>query len=559
MASLTQWLGYQLGLMFHGLRVGAQGRKLSVYAGAKRTRQTDGWGSYDVAPNVALQSDGPLLRGRARELDRDNPVVRGSLDSYVDSVLSNPIQVRSAVRFPGSPGQPLRDRQLARQWNMRCDELWTEWANDPMLCDLSGHQTFDEMQDLFVHSIRLSGEVLILRHRRENPRGIPDVRLEFVEPDCLGGGWSVGKNMASREWVRDGIEYDEDLRPRKFWIQRNRALGLSQAEEWDARDVIHAYVRRRPGQVIGETALAPGAETIFHLGSWLDSETKQNSALAKIFGVVKAFSPESVFPTADQGSSTFPSDSGAGEVSEARRVASIQLGQILELEPGEEFSQIAQNRPGTSFGILTKALLKMFSNSQGQTYEQASGDYSESNYSSARMAMMAKQPGWRKWRRRTASRFVGESRRWWIEEGLLGGELEFIPGLDELREYYRHRTQLPGDAHVDPAKEMIADGMALAAGRLSLGDLVARDGGDLEEQAEKVAEAIEIYKRHGIPITWFDSTPAAIVPGQEEFIAKAGIGPEPAEDGGDGETQNGNDDERIPILNGKSRRNGWHD
>lgn len=459
----------------------------STYASAKRTRMNVGWGTRDTTdPNRAIREDAYLLRERAWQLDRDNPIAGGTTDALVDGVLSSPIRPISAAKD--------RNGALAKDWNKAADECFRAWAEEPTYCDLTGHDDFAALQDLVLRTVDLAGEAIVLRHVRENDEGIPSVRIEVCEPDVLGTGRGWLRATATGGVIRDGVTYDSDMRPVSYQIK-----GLDGAMvTWKAEDVLHIYQRRRPGQVFGEPSSARCGEFIYQVGEYQSTELKQANALARFFGVA----------TSQSGGILGQSDTD-GTSEAGHSVSDVEIGQVLNLNPGETFTQLQQTRPGSTMDQFQGRVLSGFAIGRGMTYEQVSGDYARTNYSSAQMSALAKLPTANKRRAFVRDRFVAEVRFWVIQQGILDGYLDPIEGVP-VREYWRCAWSMPGDRHIDQAKQATSDDVQLKQGRIAITDLHSRDGNPTEEQVAKIAAAMELFKAAGISTSWMQVAPDSV-------------------------------------------------
>jgi lambda family phage portal protein len=134
----------------------------------------------------------------------------------------------------------------------------------------------------------------------------------------------------------------------------------------------------------------------------------------------------------------------------------------------------------------------------GVSYATLSRDYSESNYSSSRLSLLDDRDQWRvlqSWMIECFHRRVFEE---WLDLAVLSGDLQ-LAQYETNPEPFRAVRWIPrGWQWVDPAKEMQAYKDAVRCGFTTLSDVVASQGGDLEDLMQQRRRELDMAEQLGI-------------------------------------------------------------
>ena len=191
-------------------------------------------------------------------------------------------------------------------------------------------------------------------------------------------------------------------------------------------------------------------------------------------------------------------------------------------------------RDTTGFDAFTRAVLRLIASALGLTYEELSMDFSQTNYSSARAAMLIA------WTETLALRGLIESQIAqpfhvaWLEEAFDSGMLKTPAGAPSFYEamdaYAAGRWVGPGRGTIDPVKEIDAFTAKVEAGGGTLEDLCAElDGTDWEVIAEQRARERAKYAELGMAYPGdAPPQPSAPVEGQAEQDRQADARPAPS-------------------------------
>ena len=117
----------------------------------------------------------------------------------------------------------------------------------------------------------------------------------------------------------------------------------------------------------------------------------------------------------------------------------------------------------------------------GCSFEAISSDYSQSNYSSSRLAMLQDRDHWRTIQKMLKETFYQPIFEYWLEMAVLSGTLTLPTYTTTPEVYEKVRWVCRGYSYIDPQKEIAAQRDAIRSGLKTLSQCIAENGGDVEE------------------------------------------------------------------------------
>jgi lambda family phage portal protein len=434
------------------LQVEAMTTAKRSYDAAKLGRRTSGWIAGGGSANAETVNVLPILRYRSRELVRNNPYAARAIDILAANTVGTGIRPEA-----------IDPRALA---------LWERWA-ETTECDAEGQLDFYGIQRLVARTVEESGECLIrLRTRRPEDKLSVPLQLQVMEPDFLDASKDTS-SLANGGTIEGGIEFDAIGRRAAYWLYKAHPgeLTLRQVESVrvDARDVLHVYDKKRPGQNRGVPKLATVAMKLKDLDDY------QEAALirAKIEACMAAFVTKQ--DSGDINPLAPVSETVAGE-----RIEAFEPGMIEYLNPGESI-EFANPTASGGFEPYTLHTLMAIAAGIGITYDQLTGDLRQANYSSLRAGKvefrrLVEQQQWQIF----VPMLCAPIWRRFIADAVLAGALR--PGL------YPAEWSPPRHEPIDPKKDLDADITAIRAGLMTWRQGVARMGFDPSRQLQEIAE-----------------------------------------------------------------------
>lgn len=507
--------------------------KARAYAGAAMGRTTADWVGLSTSADAEIYGSLRGLRNRSRQLCRDNEHAKNGLRLVVNNVVGQGIGFQSEIlkrRGKGQLNEPVNDA---------IEKAWRRWGR-ARRCHTAGKLGWAQIQRVVMAGAVESGEILVRKVRRKFADSRVPFALELIEADQLVDTWT-GRAPNGNQ-VRMGIEVDEWLRPVAYWLYPrhpgdNIATGIPQTNEYQrvpADEIIHIGLFERPNQTRCVPWFHAAMVKLRHIGGTEEAEIVRARASAAVMGFVQhedADLPE-------------PDDSADGEEN-GERVWDMAPGTIRELPPGTTFSGFNPSSANAALDPFLRYMLRSVAAGIGLSYESLSRDYSQSNYSSSRLALLDDRDNWRVLQAWLIEVFHQEVFEAWLEMAVLCGELD-LPGYETDPEIYQAVRWMPrGWDWVDPQREVNAAIAAVRAGFTTVADVVAAKGGDWEDVFKQAQRERQNAKDLGLEYETFASK-AAGQQGVPVQTSGQGEQPKPGKDDEDaepGEPGSGNDEE----------------
>jgi lambda family phage portal protein len=169
------------------------------------------------------------------------------------------------------------------------------------------------------------------------------------------------------------------------------------------------------------------------------------------------------------------------EIYDGDRVSEFTPGVFKYLQPGESVTVPDLNAPDGQLEPFTRSMLRAAAAGIGVSFESISKNFSESNYSSSRLSLLEERDTYKVMQRYMIENFHQEVFAAWMDMAVLSGELN-LPGYETNPERYRTAKWVPRSWEwVDPQKEVNAYKIAVRSGFKTLGQVIAEQGGDLDD------------------------------------------------------------------------------
>lgn len=490
-----------------------------AYAGASWGRTTNDWITLSTSADAELYTGLRTLRNRTRQLVRDNEYAKQALRLIVNNIVGQGI---------GMQGQVMQRRggKLDEKVNDKIEDLWQRWGSKGRWCHTAGRLSWADLQRMAIRSVAESGEVLIRKVRRGFAGSPVPFALEIIEADQLVDNWS-GRVGNSGNEIRMGVEVDEWQRPVAYWLYPrhpgdNMVSGVPQSNDYQrvpADEIIHLGLFERPNQTRCVPWFHAAMMKLRHIGGYEEAEIVRARASASIMGFIQ--SPEVDMPGEE-------ADDADG-LMDGERVMDLAPGTIRQLAPGESFNGFDPSSANPAIEPFMRFMLRSFAAGVGVSYESVSRDYSQSNYSSSRLALLDDRDQWRVMQQWLITSLHQEVFEAWTEMAVLSGTLD-LPAYESLPELYHSVRWMPrGWDWVDPAKEVAAAKAAIRAGFTTVADVASGKGGDYEDIFRQLRRERDLAKEYDLVL---DSDPAQVNDKGAEQAAPAAPGADKA-DGAD--------------------------
>lgn len=453
--------------------------KRAVYAEAVRSyeaghidRFNDMWTPINMDTENADKIQRDLIKARARSLENNSDMAESAIGSVVRNSVGTGI--RPQARTPND------------QVNKTLESLWKVWVQQEN-CDITGQQTFYEIQALLLRRKVVDGESII-RKVYDKKAKIP-LKLQMIKPDLLDSYLLTAPK--TNRVIRSGIELDDYLKPVAYWIQSKSADGYItyESDRVPAEQILHLWIKRHVDQIRGISELVTSIQRIRDTDEYMRAET----IAAKIAACF------SVFIT-----TTLPTGPIVGRSTrdkEGKPLESIRPGMVAHLRPGETVTTANPSRSITSAKDFVKVQQQLAGAGMGLSYELVSRDFSSATFSSARQGHLED--------RRTflpiQAYMIGHLCRP-VWEAFVDAVV--LAGLVKIEDYWANREVYtaadwitPGWEWIDPQKEANADVTLMRNGGMTLAQWCAGRGYDWEAQLEQMAKEKEKAESLGLDLT----------------------------------------------------------
>lgn len=430
------------------------------YDAAATGRRTVGWSRSGSDANAVNRPALHILREHARDLCRNNGWARRGRGLIGNGVVGRWGIVPKAELPAGAATD-----ELARRWR--------RWADKSTQCDADGRLNFYGLQRMVMRTIVESGEVLIRRRRRRPSDGLDiALQLQVLEPDFLD---TTRDGPTSAGVIVQGVEFDRLGRRIAYWLfdqhpGSGRIFGASSSatsRRIAAEDVLHIFRPERPGQVRGVSWYAPAILKLKDFEDYADA-TLMRQRIAACF---------TAFVTDQDGLSA---PLGKADETGEKPVDEMEPGLILNLPPGKEVTFGTPPSVG-EHASFSAATLRGIAAALDVPYEALTGDYSQVNFSSARMGRLVFQDCVEEWRwDMMVPQFCDPVWGWAMEQLVIG---------EVLRESPSAEWTPPGVQLIDPDKEGLAYKRRVRSGMMTPSEMVREQGKDPEKHwAEYAAD-----------------------------------------------------------------------
>jgi len=450
------------------------------YANARGSRLTGGWLSSSTSADSELSEGLRTLRDRSRALIRDASYAKRARTVVVNNVIGQGIGLQAQVR---TSRDAFNDRV-----NDDIDRVWERWCQADS-CHTGGRLHFGDLERALMSEVFTAGDVFVRIHRRPFGNSIIPFALELIESERLCDDASVPSVPQGRN-LRMGVETDEFHRPVAYYIRqahRNDVRWHNASEKVErvmAEDVIHLAVIDRWPQTRGEPWLHTALRRLNDMDGYSEAEITRARVQACNVGAIET--PED--------SASFGDEQADGTVE-----MEVEPGIFKRLSPGEKLNALSPTAPNPAMDPFMRYMLREVAAGTGVSYESLSRDYSQSNYSSSRLALLDDRDLWRVYQTWFIRTFRVRVHREWLQAAVLSRAIRTIDveayALDAAK-FEETRFKPRGWSWIDPTKEVEAYKEAIKAGITTATDVIAQTSGgrDIEDILNEREQELKMMK-----------------------------------------------------------------
>ena len=372
--------GLALTVQHGAMALGGFSSGTSGHDAAKRsTRRTRGWGPRQGSSAADDLPDIETLRGRSRDLDRNNAIAHGAANTKVNGAIGAGLQLRSVLdaKVLGIAEDDVSELQY---------QIEREWEIFEREADFTGQLHLRDWERVAFRSARISGDVGVARRYRKRPGDTYGTRVVLIEADRICNP----NRRADNDQVQAGVQLGADGEVQGYFVtdrhpgdMRTAALRWSFVPRRGAASGLLQFVLAaditRPGQVRGIPLFAPVEEDLKQLGDYSAAEIKAaiNDAYLFAFEETAAEGDDDGLPAI-----TTP----AGQQSGASDELQLSDLTITSLAPGRKVTVKKPERPNSAFDGFVMAFCKQIGTALDVPYELLMKHFS-SSFSASRGAL----------------------------------------------------------------------------------------------------------------------------------------------------------------------------
>jgi len=466
-----------------GQKTQRSGRQLArrKYAAADQGRLFADFRISETSADDELRNALPVLRARSRDLARNNEYAKRYLNLIKTNVIGESgfsLQVRARNS----------DRSLDAAGNKIIENAFKAWGKKGN-CEISGRMSWLDMQRFAAETLVRDGEVFI---RVLKGAGLKDgVSFQFIESDLIDDK----KNGVERNGnkVRMGVELDEYHRPVAYHVFQKHPndtysshYETQRHERVPAYEMLHIFMPNRTHQNRGEPFMAPAMPAIKMLHGYREAELTAARAAAAKFAVLTT-----------QSGDEFSGD----DMQEETPIIDMEPASVYELPANMDLKLIDPTHPTSAFNDFEKAVLRGIASGLNVSYTSLSNDLSGVSYSSIRQGTIEERDHYKMLQSFLIEHFCQPVYDIWLRNALDFGSVPITADkFDKFSDNSQWRGR--GFAWVDPQREIQAAVTGLTNGLISMNDIAANYGRDVEELFAQIQSDKEMAERYGLKMAF---------------------------------------------------------
>ena len=516
-------------------------RASRVYSSARSSRLLPGAGGSNTSADAELLTSILNLRSRSRQLIRDQSYAKRARGLVVNNVIGPGIGVQAKV---GTMRGPLNQRV-----NDGIEAAWARWTRKDT-CHIGESLTFADIERLAMFEIFDAGEVIIRKHTRADGQ----LTLEVIEGERIADDYQALSPQSPGSTIRLGVELNGYYKPIAYWLRERhpgeiRWVGHDSDRVFrvPAEEIFHLRIITRWPQTRGEPWMHTAIRRLLDIEGYSEAEAIRARAQATRMGIIET--PQDVDDLDTRTQEEKDADANGDPLFH------MEPGIIGKLSPGEKWIDSAPSAPNPQLDPFMRYMIREICVGIGVSYASGSGDYSQTNYSSSRLALLDDRDAWRALQLWFIRSFREELHRAWLAKAMLARS---IPEIDS-QQYWSEPSKFEqvlfkprGWSWIDPTKEVAAYKEAIAGGLTTVTDVIAQTaaGRDIEEILDERKAELEMMDKRGLV---FDTSPAVYIaknaPAEKKAEPASNEDDDAKDDAKDAKTSDDEKPERSVIIN----------
>lgn len=475
-------------------------------------RTTASWGASHSDANRAVRYGLTTMRGRARDLERNDPYAKKFLELVETNIVgANGVTMQSTIGDTLSDGRFVQDDAA----NRIIEREWLAFSR-PGNFDVTGQLSRAAFERLFVRAVARDGEVLV--KRIADPLSKWGRRYQILEADWLDEGYNEDRPDGSR--VVMGVELSPAGAPVAYWLRTRHpgditARTSGERIRYTADQVRLYFLPTRPGQVRGVPWMHAAMSRLYQLG-----EFDESALIAARIGADKTMlleDPEGL--VAEMADGALPGADGTADMDDARSGAlffNSQKGSIDILPRGAKVAQYDPNYPSDAYGPFVLATLRGAASGLIGSYESLSNDRNGVTWTSIRHAVLDERAQWTLLQTWLIDSLCYDLFADWLQTALLSPRrpLDYLPA-GKFDKFNAPKFTGRRWDWVNPKDDIESKLAAIKAKLTSHRRVMAEQGIDLEDLFIEIKADQELAAKYGVDLN--------------DIVLKSNTGPAPGQ------------------------------
>lgn len=439
----------------------------ALYDSGSRGRTNTNWNPQQSADENRLRAERDLIRARARDLERNSDIAESIISAFERHVVGSGMTLQSKAE----------DEKLSDE----AEELWREFCKAEN-CDITGTQSLEEMEEMFVRRYVVDGGILIVKVNVSDPR-FP-FKLQVREVDELATT-IIGGSGNNR--IIDGIELNEHNRPVAYHFKKivNNLALPGESIRVPAENVIYWRKKGSPRQVREISMLATAMNRIKDANQFMEAVSIKERVLACLSVFIKKSTP----------STGIGRNVNTNQEQINYDGVSLSPGMIGELNPGDEVQTVIPAGQASNTKEFIMTLLRLIGSGIGLSYETISRDMSNVNYSSARQAIIEDRRTFKKMQQSLIRNVLTPIYLEFFDAAVLTNQLKVPNYMANRNKLSAHVWIPPGSTWIDPMKEVNANKAAMESNQDTLQRICAERGEDWRDVVKQRAAEVKFIQK----------------------------------------------------------------
>ena len=488
-------------------------------------RLTLDWSSPLTTGDAEMRTRLRTLRGRARELERNEPYINRYL-----SALENNIFDHHGITLQAKTGDMMRDPTTRKPIfnfddaaNKIIEEAWKQWCKNPIV---TGDMSFNEAGRLMLRNTVRDGDTLckFVVDSSLNDFGFG---LQLFEGDIIDDYKNTmvgdGLNPNEQNQIRMGVEVNPYQRAVGYWILKEYPgdqmwwnVDGYYSERQPADGYLHLFKRKRITQIRDVSWLVPIMRDLKMLDGYDEAAiVAARTGAAKMgFFVQKASDGNPYEGTKDP---------------QGNLITDAEPGAMEQLPYGMEFQSFNPEYPSAHYADFIKSRVRRIGAGINMNYNTLANDLENVNYSSIRAGILDDREQYKALQTWWIDRFQTPIFAKWLEIALLNGMLKdplsgnSLP-FSKLQKFQKVQFRPRRWPWVDPLNDVKADVLSINNRLTSRSKVIEENSADsYEDVIDETAQEADYAKSKDVQLPDIQATPSLLTLDQEP-PAKPGEG-----------------------------------